>query len=309
MTSFTAPLAPPRWADGGTRLTLRSRTGDHTLFVRQDGPVDGQPVTLVHGFPTSSHDWAPIVPPLVGAGCRVTTLDLLGFGHSDKPRRHHYSVLEQADLVESLWDRLGTTGTALVAHDYGVSVAQELLARARDRVTAAVWLNGGLYPDLHRPIRIQRLLHGPLGPLLTFAVTERGFRASMRKVLGRPVPDPVLREMWSGIAHGRGNLLAPRLLHYIDERRRHEDRWVRALETYPGPTLFVWGPADPISGAHVLARIRDRMPHAAVAELAVEPAVGHYPQVEAPEEVAAALAAFLLSTRPGGSGGRTESAC
>ncbi|MEU8824990.1 alpha/beta hydrolase [Streptomyces sp. NPDC048636] len=235
------------------------------------------------------------MPQLVARGLRVTTCDLLGFGHSDKPRAHRYSVLEQADLVEDLWHRLGIGATALVAHDYGVSVAQELLARGHGRVTRMAWLNGGLYPELHRPIRVQRLLHGPLGPLLAHAVSERGFRSSMHRVMARPVTDHALHEMWLGISHDDGHLLAPRLLRYIDERRAYRDRWVPALEDYPGPTLFAWGPADPISGAHVLERVRERIPHATVAELTGPPTVGHYPQVEAPDEVAALLGEFLAT--------------
>ncbi|MDF3301421.1 alpha/beta fold hydrolase [Streptomyces tropicalis] len=291
----TAMPTGAQWAAGGTRTTVRGRTRTHVLFVRQDGPADGTPVTLVHGFPTSSHDWSPIVPGLAARGHRVTTLDLLGFGHSDKPRGHAYSVLEQADLVEEVWRGLGIGDTALVAHDYGVSVAQELLARDPGRVTRSAWLNGGLYPDLHRPIRVQRLLHGRLGPVLARAVSERGFRASMRKVMSRPVSDRDLHLMWENVALDGGRLLAPRLLRYIDERRAHEARWVPALEGCPGPMLFVWGPADPISGAHVLARVRERMPHAVVHELSGPPAVGHYPQVEAPDEVEALLGDFLAA--------------
>ncbi|MFG2196844.1 alpha/beta fold hydrolase [Streptomyces sp. NPDC048639] len=86
------------------------------------------------------------MPGLTRLGLRVTTFDLLGFGYSDKPRRHRYSLLEQADLVEDLWRRLGIGDTALVAHDYGVSVAQELLARSPHRITRTAWLNGASTP-------------------------------------------------------------------------------------------------------------------------------------------------------------------
>ncbi|MFE2144531.1 alpha/beta fold hydrolase [Streptomyces sp. NPDC059456] len=286
-----ARVLPPldRWTAGGAVSPI----GGHRVFVRQDGPPHGPPVTLVHGFPTSSHDWAAVVPALVAAGLRVTTLDLLGFGESDKPRHHRYSVLGQASLVEEVWRRYGIGATALVAHDYGVSVGQELLARDPARITRTAWLNGGLYPDLHRPVPIQRLLHGPLGPLLAPLTTERRFAASLRGVLGRPVSEEDLRDLWASVSRAGGHRLAPRLLRYIDERRLHSGRWVPALEGYPGPLLFVWGPADPISGAHVLVRIRARMPHARIVELAGPPAVGHYPQVEAPAAVAAALTGFL----------------
>ena len=282
---------PPltHWIAGGTAVQV----GPHTLFVRQDGPPDGLPVTLVHGFPTSSHDWAAVVPQLASSGCCVTTLDLLGFGESDKPRRHRYSLLEQADLVEGVWGQLGIRDTALAAHDYGVSVAQELLARNPARITRMAWLNGGLYADLHRPLLIQRLLHGPLGPLLSHATNERLFTASLRRILGRRIPSADLHDMWTTLSRSSGHRLAPRLLRYIDERREHAARWTAALEGFSGPTLFVWGPADPVSGAHVLARIRQRLPHATVTELTGPPPVGHYPQVEAPQEVAAALVEFL----------------
>ncbi|MEW1912787.1 alpha/beta hydrolase [Kitasatospora sp. NPDC085895] len=295
MTPPTETELPPlaEWTAGGHRLAVRGPRGAHTLFVRQDGPPGGRPVTLLHGFPTSSHDWAAVAPRLAADGCRVTTLDLLGFGGSDKPRRHAYSLLEQADLVQAVWQELGVGATALVAHDYGVSVAQELLARDAPRITRTAWLNGGLWADLHRPVPIQRLLHGPLGPLLARATTERRFAASMRQVLARPVSDTALHEMWLGIARADGRLLAPRLLRYIDERRRHAARWSAALEGYGGPMLFVWGPADPISGAHVLARVRERIPHAEVVELAGPPPTGHYPQLESPTEVATALLPFL----------------
>ncbi|MGW6689975.1 alpha/beta fold hydrolase [Streptomyces sp. NPDC054961] len=286
-----ARVLPPLrgWTEGGTAL----RIGGHSVFVRRDGPADGAPVTLLHGFPTSSHDWAAVVPALVAAGLRVTTLDLLGFGESDKPRRHRYSVLEQASLVEEVWRRHGTGDTALVAHDYGVSVGQELLARNPARITRMGWLNGGLYPDLHRPVPIQRLLHGPLGPLLAPLTTERRFAAALRAVGGQPLHDEDVRDLWAAASRAGGHRLAPRLLRYIDERRRHAARWTAALEDFTGPTLFVWGPADPISGAHVLPRIRERVPRAQVVELAGPPAVGHYPQLEDPAAVAAALTGFL----------------
>ncbi|MBL1082396.1 alpha/beta hydrolase [Streptomyces actinomycinicus] len=272
------------WIAGGDTV----RVNGHRLFLRRDG--EGVPVTLVHGFPTSSHDWAPAVPALVAAGCEVTTLDLLGFGESDKPPRHRYSIHEQADLVEAVWQHLAVGETSLVAHDYGVSVAQELLARDPRRITRAAFLNGGLYADLHRPILLQRLLHSPVGPLLARLADEKKFTAGLRSVLARPVPDELLHDMWTSMARGNGHHLAPRLLRYIDDRRVHFHRWTSALEHYEGPLLFVWGPEDPVSGAHVLDRLRRRRPDAAFTVL---DGVGHYPQVEAPERTAEALAAFL----------------
>ena len=271
------------WIAGGELSTF----DHHQIFHRQDGPVDGRPILLLHGFPTSSHDWAAVVPALTGAGYRVTTLDFLGFGASDKPRRHAYSVREQADIVERLYEHLGVESTAMVAHDYGVSVAQELLARDSKRFTAMTWLNGGIYPDLHRPIAIQKLLHHRrIGPVLGRLSSERTFRLAMRKIMGRSPADEDLHTMWRSVSSNGGTRVQTALLTYIDERKARADRWTRALENYPGPTTFIWGPDDPISGGHVLPRISERLPDARVVVL---DGVGHYPQVEAPDAVAAAL--------------------
>lgn len=276
-----------QWIAGGTYLTDGS---GHEIFVRQDGPADGAPVTLVHGFPTSSHDWFAVVPALAAAGMRVTTLDLLGFGASDKPISHSYKLVEQADLVERVWKEFGIGDTALVCHDYGVSVGQELLARDPGRITRMAWLNGGLYPDLHRPIPIQKLLHSPIGRVISLLSSERMFKISLRSILGQPVSDEVLHEMWSAVSLGGGRFVQWQLLRYIDERREHAERWRRALEEYPGPTLFVWGPVDPISGGHVLERLQVRLPGATFQVL---DGTGHYPQIEAPEAVCRALSVFL----------------
>lgn len=278
------------WVAGGRRIRL----GSHNVFVRQDGPADGKPVTLIHGYPTSSYDWNHLIPGLVGADCRITSLDLLGFGASDKPRGHDNNLVEQASLVQAAWTHLGIGTTALVTHDMGVSVAQELLATDPARISRAAFLNGGLYPDVNRPPAIQRLFHGPLGRLLGPLFSERAFCSGMRRVLGRPVSDAELHEMWLAISADRGATIQHRLVSYIDDRVANANRWTSALEAYPGPTLFIWGPADPVCGP-VLPRISDRVPGARITILDGEPTTGHYPQVENPSAVLGALTPFLAS--------------
>jgi len=274
------------WVRTGTVSAI----GGKQLFWRQDGPADGPPITLIHGFPTSSHDWAAVLPHLTDAGFRVTMLDRLGFGSSAKPRGHRFLLTEQASLVEDLWRQLGIGTTDLVAHDYGTSVAQELLSRSPERFTSVTFLNGGVYPDLHRPIAIQRLLRGPLGPIVGRLSSERMFAVAMRKIMRRPVEQADIHSLWLSMSGNGGKRVQHELLHYMDERKVHETTWVDAMESFAGPFEFIWGPEDPISGAHVLERIRQRIPGARVDELA---GVGHYPQIEAPHAVALALLTFL----------------
>ena len=279
------------WISGGDRRRISGSS--HELFVRQDGPVDGKPVTLFHGFPASSFDWASVIPELTGAGSRVTTLDFLGYGSSDKPYPYTYSLMEQASLVQAVWEDLSIDRTALVAHDYGVSVAQELLSRDPGRIESMAWLNGGMFPDLHRPTESQRHLSELSGDEAEAEITETGYRAALLDLFGRPVSDHTLGEMWVDFSRSRGTRVAPALLGYMAERREHAARWSHAVESYSGPQTFIWGPADPISGAHVLPRIRDKAPSASINVLDNPPPVGHFPQVEAPELVGPLLIKHL----------------
>ena len=89
----------------------------------------GEPLLLIHGFPTASWDWHYLWQPLAQR-YRVIACDMLGFGDSAKPLNHNYSLLEQADLQQALLADLQVEQPIhVLAHDYGDSVAQELLAR------------------------------------------------------------------------------------------------------------------------------------------------------------------------------------
>jgi pimeloyl-ACP methyl ester carboxylesterase len=279
------------WVSGGSRRRVSG--SPHELFVRQDGPVDGKPVTLFHGFPASSFDWADVVPELTGSGYRVTTLDFLGYGNSDKPHPYAYSLVEQANLVQAVWRDLGINRTALVAHDYGVSVAQELLSRDPGQIESMAWLNGGMFPDLHHPTEFQRHLTELSGDDAEKFITESVYRKALLGVFGRPVSDDRIGAMWVDFSRSRGTRVAPALLGYMAERREHAARWSLAVENYTGPTTFIWGPHDPVSGAHVLPRIREKAPSATINVLDNAPPVGHFPEVEAPELVAPLLIKHL----------------
>jgi pimeloyl-ACP methyl ester carboxylesterase len=284
------------WISGGSRRRITGSS--HELFVRQDGPVDGKPVTLCHGFPASSFGWAGVVPALAVAGYRVTTLDFLGYGSSDKPHPYRYSLMEQATLVQAIWGDLGIDRTGLVAHDYGVSVAQELLSRDAGRVESMAWLNGAMFPDLHRPADFQRHLAELSGEAAEEFITETVYRKALLGVLGRPVCEDTLDEMWVDFSRSAGVRVAPALLGYMAERREHAARWSHAVETYLGPQTFIWDPNDPISGSHLLPRIRDTVPLASIYVLDDPPPVGHFPEVEAPELVGPLLVEHLNQVNP-----------
>lgn len=254
----------------------------------------GPALWLVHGFPTSSQDWAGVWPAL-SQRHGLHAIDMLGFGRSDKPRGFSYSIRASADQWEALANATGVREVRVLAHDYGNTVVQELLARQREgalgfRIAAVVFLNGGLFAEATHPLPIQRLLAGPLGPLVARLSSEGRFVASMRRICARPLADDTLHEAWQLIERAEGRQRMPALLGYIRERRLHRQRWVDSLQQAGIPLALVNGVEDPISGRSIVARWRDLLPGSPVVEL---PGVGHYPQVESPGEVVSALERLL----------------
>src|SRR5262245_23944910 len=249
-------------------------------------------MTLLHGFPSSSHDWAKVAPSLAEHHA-LTMPDLLGFGASSKPSDHHYSLLEQTDLVEALWVREGIESTMVVAHNYSVSVAQELLTRraagalAVD-LRAVHFMNGGVYPDVHRPQPVQEALLDPeQGPQISAAMNGELFVTALAPTFPDGYDSAAdAAAIWQSFNLHNGRRNAHLLIRYIEDRRENAERWTTVLEETDVPLSFVWGMLDPVSGAQMAERIRERLP--AVPFTALED-VAHWPPLEAPERVAAAL--------------------
>jgi pimeloyl-ACP methyl ester carboxylesterase len=288
---------PEAWYAAAAHFAFR----DHAVVYRDSGG-GAEAVLLIHGFPTCSWDWSALWPRLAARYGRVIAPDMLGFGRSAKPRGHRYDLLEQTDLHVELLQTLGVQRIRVLAHDYGVSVAQELLARAlEDRLPfaldAVALLNGGLFPETHRQTRMQRLVHSPLGGLIVRLSTQQAFNRSFSLVFG-PETKPSAFELdhfWALLKHGGGHHQLHRLIRYIDDRRQHRARWTDALQRAPCPLRLINGPADPVSGAHMAARYRELVPNPDIVSL---PGIGHYPQVEDPDGVWAALTAAWDKSPP-----------
>ena len=278
-----------RWRAAGHTFLHRGLP----VFYRVEG--SGPALLAIHGFPSASYDFAPIWGELT-KHFRVIAPDMLGFGFSAKPRGYPYSVVKQTDLHEALLAELGVPHAHVLAHDYGVSVAQELLARqaihAVNTVGSVCFLNGGIFPERHRPRRIQTLVAGPLGGVLQRLGGKGSFRRGLCSVFGpatQPSPQ-FLEELYALLRHNDGQLALHNLLDYMRERREQRERWVGAVKRTDVPLRLIDGVLDPVSGAHLAAYYREQVPEADVVELNV----GHYPHVEDPASV---LAAFLTFQR------------
>ena len=125
-----------------------------------------------------------------------------------------------------------------------------------------------------------------IGKLLASRITADRLRSGLDGVRGSRLTDTEFNDLWYGISRDNGHKLAYLLIHYNAERAVHHHRWEKALADWNGPVHLVWGPDDPVSGRHVLKQATAVLPRAKVTELV---GVGHYPQSEAPQAVAAAI--------------------
>jgi pimeloyl-ACP methyl ester carboxylesterase len=272
----------------------------HQIAYWTGGNPNGRPLLLVHGFPTCSWDWHAVWNQL-GEEHHLLACDMLGFGLSDKPARglegSGYSIFEQAMVQEVFLSHLGITEFDALVHDYGVSVGQDLLSSQQENMGAAglgkvIFLNGGIFPDQHRPRPMQRLGVSPFGFLLGRLMSRKTFGKSFSEVFGPDTQPSALEldQFWEFISHNDGHRIMHKLLHYMRDRVEHREEWEEALINAQGRIGLINGALDPVSGKHAYDKWREVVPDARHHLL---PTVGHYPQVEAPDEVAAKALEWL----------------
>lgn len=294
MSDHSTLISTDDWLSRGKFVELL----DHRLFYVDTPAVEESrgTIVLVHGFPTSSWDWQKLWPAL-NQHYRLIAMDLLGFGFSAKPTPHNYRIMEQADLCEALINHLGLKQFHVLAHDYGDTVAQEMLARENEGLGEGQWqscmlLNGGLFPETHRAVFAQRLLKSPVGFLFRHALTKKSLHKSFDHIFGdTKATQAELDGFFELFDRDGGRRNVHRLIHYMTDRIKHRERWVSALQSAICPIGLINGSLDPVSGDHMVQRFEELVGHDHFIERL--PRVGHYPQVEAPEAVLAAYQRFL----------------
>jgi pimeloyl-ACP methyl ester carboxylesterase len=124
------------------RITSYERAG-LTFDVIDEGPLDGPPVVLLHGFPQRATSWAKVTPLLGEAGFRTYAPDQRGYSPGARPPgRRAYKLTELVDDVVALIDRIGAP-VHLVGHDWGATVAWGVAARHGDRLASLTAVSVG----------------------------------------------------------------------------------------------------------------------------------------------------------------------
>jgi pimeloyl-ACP methyl ester carboxylesterase len=275
------------WSRSGELVQI----GGNRIFVRERGRAgtgSGTPILLLHGYPSSSYDWRELLALLPER--RMIAFDFLGFGLSDKPRDHVYSLMAQADLVEALADG---GRVALVAHDMGTSVATELLARDLEgklpfSLASVLLFNGSMVIERASLTISQKVLRSRFGPIAARLSNERTFRAQFARIFSaaHPLSAEEAADQWSLLAYNGGHRVIDRLTFYLHERVTYAARWHGALRDWQGQLELAWAGLDPVCTEAVLQAVLELRPAAPLTRF---PELGHYPQLEDPGSVAAVI--------------------
>jgi len=139
---------------------------------------EGEPVLLLHGWPTSSFLWRNIIEPLAKSR-RVIAPDLLGFGQSDKPVDMKYTFNMHAEIIDAFMNALDIKKTDIVIHDLGGPVGLLWLVKHPEKVGKFIIMNTFLYPELSFVIKTF-LLFSRIPLLRSFLVSPTGIAICMR---------------------------------------------------------------------------------------------------------------------------------
>lgn len=202
------PAPVEEWGRRGHPEQFRGRR-IHCFHQRGEGPL----LLLLHGFPTCSYDWRELIA--LEPGRAILAFDCLGFGLSDKPRDHDYSLAWQADLATELVRRHGGGPVYLVAHDMGTSVATELLARDIDGelemdLAGALLFDGSVIIERASLTPGQKLLRSRLGPVLAPLSSGAFFRQQLGSVFSKehPMSAEEGADQWALMRFKGGNRIA-----------------------------------------------------------------------------------------------------
>jgi len=279
------------WKSKGEFITVNDRklfVIDTSSFFSTEDKVPTETMVVLHGYPTSSYDYYKVLPEL-SKHYRVIIHDHLGFGFSDKPLDYSYSLLDQADLALQLWQQLGVKKVHLLAHDYGTSVATEIIARNNNHeltieIEKLTLCNGSMHIELSKLRTIQKLLKNKwLGKYVAKLTTYAIFSKNLRNVYfdKTKVSNNELKDMWMQLEYNEGRKVIHKLSQYINERYTYWNRWIGALKETNLQTNIVWAKNDPVAVPAIARLIATEISNN---KLFWIENTGHFPMLENPDE-------------------------
>lgn len=272
--------------------------GPNSRYVEADGlrlhyleQGTGEPVLMLHGWPTSAHLWRNILGPVAARGSRAIALDLPGFGLSEKPLDGSYSFRFHERALSGFLDALGIERTGLAVHDLGGPVGLYWASQHPERVSGLALLNTLVFARPSWAV-VAFVASARVPGIRSWLTSPAGIRFAMRLGVNdksrltdeaiRAYQQPFESDDARKVLRKAGTSLHPGGMKEIE-------RWLPRIEV---PVRILYGEKDRIlpDVAKTMRKVCERVPQA---ELSTLPDCGHFLQEERPAEIGQALGAFF----------------
>jgi pimeloyl-ACP methyl ester carboxylesterase len=241
-----------KWSDVG-QLVANSDRSDFIeidgirIHFQEFGEESAATIIMIHGYAASTHAWSICAPRLAEEGYRVITIDLVGFGFSEKPKWFEYTIDAQARMVERFMDRLGIGRATVIGSSYGGAVAATLALDYPERVEKLGLVAAVINDDqLEHPL-MQLATMPAIAEIVTpFLLDSRSYITAKLKTIFAPANHDMITPERISAFHRP--LRAADAHHSVVATSRgwSANRIEKDLGLIKQPTLIVWGDQDQI---------------------------------------------------------------
>jgi pimeloyl-ACP methyl ester carboxylesterase len=271
------------WKQKGKFLEIKG----HSIFYIQR-QTEQPTICFLHGYPSASYDYHKILP-FIENDFSYCFHDHPGFGFSSKINDYSYSLIEQAEIAIELWKQLGLKEIHLVAHDYGCTVANEIVVRKLQgfepvKIKSVTFCNGSMHVELANLKWIQQILAHPYwGKFAAKFSNEMLFVKSMRDIWYDKTKFDAseIKTLYEMLQLNSSDEVFHKISQYNNERRKYWHRWIGALKQINFPVHILWAQQDPVAVKAIAEQLFKEIPNATYTKI---DQCGHYPMLEQPQE-------------------------
>jgi pimeloyl-ACP methyl ester carboxylesterase len=268
-----------------------------SIFYREAGAPDAPTILLLHGFPSSSRMYDPLLERLSGQ-YHLIAPDYPGFGHSDAPsaKDFAYTFDHLAEVTQHFTEVLGLSHYVLYMQDYGGPIGMRLAVAHPERIDALIIQNAVSHDEGLGPLWQTRRQFWKDRSANEAALRENFLSLAstrQRHVGSNPHPETINPDLWTDefaflSRPGEADIQTDLFYSYQTNVASYPV-WQAWLRAHQPATLVVWGKYDPSFQVVEAAAYQRDLPKAEVHVLDA----GHFALNEKPDEIAAIMRRFL----------------
>lgn len=268
------------------------------IFFREAGPKDAPVILLLHGVPTSSRMYQPLLESSLSSKYHLIAPDYPGFGHSSwpTPEDFHYSFDHLALVMEDFAKQLHLENYTLYMHDYGGPVGMRMAVAYPEKVEAMIIQNAVSHEEglssawaVRRAFWKDRAAHEA-----SFRTNFLSMETTRKRHLGTsPHPERIDPDTWTDeyyFLHQPGQAdIQTDLFYDYQTNVKAYPAWQKWLREHQPPLLVLWGKYDTSFEVGEAEAYQRDVPTAEVHILEA----GHFALDEQPNEVIQLMEDFM----------------